>query len=73
MASTITPPQKKPAAGAPAAGSYKATWNGKRAIETPAPPTMLWTARGWDLATVGAATAPHDAPTATPIRNATRP
>src|ERR1700722_4499216 len=42
----MTPPQKKPAAGEPAWGSYRATWKGKLAIEAPCPPTMLMFARG---------------------------
>jgi hypothetical protein len=50
----MIPPQKKPAAGEPACGSYRATWKGKLAIEAPDPPTMLAFARGATVMRAGA-------------------
>lgn len=46
VASMMTPPQKKPAAGEPACVSYNATWKGKLEIEVAVPPTILARARG---------------------------
>jgi hypothetical protein len=50
VASIMTPPQKNPAAGEPARGSYRATWKGKLAIDVASPPTMLALALGPALA-----------------------